>query len=71
MRLEPYVPRIRRLRMRGGPADGQTWDGEIAVGRRIAAGPGPWSPSGIYVVTAETTTDADGRPESIAVPAES
>ncbi len=70
MRLQPYEPKIRRLRMRGGPADGQTWEGEIDVGRRIACGTGPWSRDGVYVVTAEATVSADGQLENIAVPAE-
>lgn len=69
MRLEPYEPKIRRLRLRGGPAHGQTWEGEIDVGRRIACGAGPWTPDGVYVVTSETITATDGGTESIAVPA--
>lgn len=68
MRLQPYEPRIRRLLLRGGPADGLTWEGEIDVGRRIACGTGAWSPDGVYVVTRETTTAADGQLYSIAVP---
>jgi hypothetical protein len=58
---------VRHLRLRGGPSDGQTWDGEIAIGRRIA-GAGPWTPDAIYVVTSETVTGPDGRIETIAVP---
>lgn len=61
---------VRRLRLRGGPGDGQTWAGQIAVGRRIACA-GPWSPGGVYVVTSETVTGSDGRIESIAVPVRS
>jgi hypothetical protein len=67
MSIEPYVPQIRRLRLRGGPADGSTWEGEIGVGQRIA-GPGPWSPEGVYVVTAETIPSADGGTENVAEP---
>jgi hypothetical protein len=58
---------IRHLRLRGGPGDGQTWAGQIAVGRRIACA-GPWSADGVYVVTSETVTGSDGRIESVAVP---
>jgi hypothetical protein len=68
MSVRPYVPQIRRLRLRGGPADGLTWTGEIGVGRRIACGPGPWSPQSVYVVTAETVASADGGIEYLAVP---
>jgi hypothetical protein len=38
------------------------------VGRRIAAGTGPWSSHGVYVVTSETTTAKDGQIENVAVP---
>jgi hypothetical protein len=62
-----HAPEIRHLRFRGGPGDGQTWDGEIAVGRRIACA-GPWTPGGVYVVTSETVSAPGGRVESIAVP---
>jgi hypothetical protein len=58
----------RRLLLRGGDLDGQRWVGVIGVGRRVFCGDGPWSTSGIYVVTAETVDD-DGRPANIAVPA--
>jgi hypothetical protein len=58
----------RRLLLRGGVLDGRRWVGVIGVGRRVFCGDGPWSTSGIYVVTAETVDD-DGRPANIAVPA--
>jgi hypothetical protein len=58
---------VRHLRLRGGPGDGQTWAGQIAVGRRFACA-GPWTPDGVYVVTSETVSGSDGRIESIAVP---
>jgi hypothetical protein len=58
----------RRLLLRGGELDGQRWVGVIGVGRRVFCGDGPWSTSGIYVVTAETVDD-DGHPANIAVPA--
>lgn len=58
----------RRLLLRGGALDGRRWVGVIGVGRRVFCGDGPWSTSGIYVVTAETVDD-DGRPANIAVPA--
>lgn len=70
MRLEPAehdVQDVRHLRLRGGPGDGQTWVGQIDVGRRIACA-GPWSSDGVYVVTTETVTTSDGQVESIAVP---
>jgi hypothetical protein len=67
MRREPHDPRIRHLRLRGGPGDGQTWAGEIDVGRRIACA-GPWSPDGVYVVTSQTLTAADGTIETVAIP---
>jgi hypothetical protein len=68
MRFEPYTKHVRTLRLRGGPGDGQTWTGEITVGRRIACA-GRWSADGVYVVTAETVTAPDGSVETIAVPA--
>jgi hypothetical protein len=70
MTLEPTVhdaPDVRHLRLRGGPGDGQTWAGQIAVGRTIACA-GPWSPDGVYVVTTETVTAPNGQIENIAVP---
>jgi hypothetical protein len=64
-----YVPHLLHVTFRGGPGDGQTWDGEIEVGRRIASG-GRWTPSGVYVVTDRTETGADGRVGNVAVPAQ-
>jgi hypothetical protein len=62
------VRQHRRLRFRGRPAHGLHWEGEIGVGRRIAAGTGPWSSDSVYVVTEETVM-ADDRVDNIAVPA--
>lgn len=59
----------RRLMFRGGPLDGRSWIGIIGVGKRIFCGDGPWSMSGVYLVTAELTLDDEGRPANIAVPA--
>ncbi len=66
------VPRTpdRRLLLRGGDLDGRRWSGDIAVGRRVAVGPGSWSAAHVYVVTAEQVLDGDGNPENIAVPAD-
>jgi hypothetical protein len=60
---------VRTLRLRGGPLDGQTWSGAIDVGGRVWCGTGPWTPSQVYVVTAELVPSPEGREECIAVPA--
>lgn len=67
--LPAYVPHIRHLTFRGGPGDGESWDGEIEVGGRIASR-GRWEPSRVYVVTGQTATAADGRVGNVAVPAQ-
>lgn len=59
----------RRLMLRGGPLDGRSWVAVVGVGKRIFCGDGPWSTAGVYLVTAETGLDGEGRPASIAVPA--
>jgi hypothetical protein len=64
-----YELKDRRLLLRGGALDGHRWVGVIGVGKRVfCGGDQPWSPSGIYLVTAETVDD-DGQPANIAVPA--
>ncbi|MFN8074674.1 MAG: hypothetical protein U0Q15_04525 [Kineosporiaceae bacterium] len=63
-------PLMRVLRLRGGPWDGATWTGEIAIGFRIACGTRPWPPSSIYVVTDEQELSAAGVVEFVAVPGE-
>ena len=59
----------RRLLLRGGALDGQTWLGVVAVGDRAFCGSGPWTPTEIYVVTPEIAVDAQGRSCNVAVPA--
>ncbi|MGZ4592967.1 MAG: hypothetical protein ACXV3C_03820 [Actinomycetes bacterium] len=59
----------RRLLLRGGGLDGQTWVGVVAVGKRVFCGEGAWETSGVYLVTAEVVTDAEGQPCNVAVPA--
>jgi hypothetical protein len=39
------------------------------VGERVFCGSGPWTPTEIYVVTAEVVADAEGRSCNVAVPA--
>ena len=58
----------RRLLLRGGVLDGRRWSGVIGVGKRVFCGDGPWSTSGVYLVTEETVDD-DGQRANIAVPA--
>lgn len=58
----------RRLLLRGGALHGHRWVGIIGVGKRVFCGDGPWSTSGVYLVTGETVDDG-GRPANIAVPA--
>jgi len=59
----------RHLVLRGGPLDGRSWTGVVKVGDRTFCGDGPWATSGVYVVTAEIGTDAEGREANVAVPA--
>jgi hypothetical protein len=41
----------------------------IDIGKRVCCGTGLWSKECVYVVTSDTTTDAAGQVESVAVPA--
>ncbi len=60
----------RRLALRGGIYDGRSWTGVVAVGKRVfCGGDDAWSTDGMYLVTDEVGTDADGEPVNIAVPA--
>jgi hypothetical protein len=59
----------RRLLLRGGQLDGRTWVGAVAVGSRVFCGSGPWTPTEIYMVTAEVVVDDEGRSCNVAVPA--
>jgi hypothetical protein len=59
----------RRLLLRGGDLDGRTWLGTVAVGDRVFCGSGAWTPTEIYVVTAEIVADAEGRSCNVTVPA--
>lgn len=59
----------RWLLLRGGALDGRTWLGTVAVGKRVFCGSGPWTPAGVYAVTAEVVVDAEGRSCNVAVPA--
>lgn len=59
----------RRLRLRGGSLDGKLWVGVFDVGRRVFCGTGPWQANEVYLVTAEESTDDQGRSENVAVPA--
>jgi hypothetical protein len=60
----------RRLLLRGGPYDGQTWVGVVDVGQRVfCGGDAPWSMAGLYVVSDLEEVDGDGVPANIAVPA--
>jgi hypothetical protein len=60
----------RKLLMRGGIYDGQSWTGVVAVGKRVFCGRDePWSPAGVYIVTGEIQYDSAGEPANIAVPA--
>jgi hypothetical protein len=59
----------RRLILRGGSLDGQSWTGVIAVGKRVLCGDLPWSKEAVYVVTPEVEVGADGVPANVAVPA--
>jgi hypothetical protein len=59
----------RLLLLRGGDLDGRTWLGTVAVGSRVFCGSGPWTPTEIYVVTADVVVDAEGRSCNVAVPA--
>lgn len=58
----------RPLLLRGGVLDGLRCAFVVSVGQRVHCGDGPWSPEGIYLVTAETTQDA-GELRNVAVPA--
>lgn len=64
-----YQMADRKLLLRGGAYDGMTWVGVIAVGQRVFCGDGPWSTSGVYVVSDVVETNDDGEPVNIAVPA--
>jgi hypothetical protein len=59
----------RRLILRGGSLDGQSWTGVIAVGKRVLCGDQAWSKDAVYVVTPEIEVDAEGVPANVAVPA--
>jgi hypothetical protein len=60
----------RKLLLRGGIYDGQSWTGVVAVGKRVfCGGDAPWSPTGVYIVTDEVVTNDAGEPVNIAVPA--
>jgi hypothetical protein len=64
-----YQTQDRHLVLRGGELDGRRWVGVIAVGGRVAVGPGPWSTAQVYVVTDDEVVDGEGNRESVAVPA--
>ncbi len=68
-RSSGYQMDDRRVVLRGGPHDGQTWVGVIAVGERRFFGDGAWATTGVYVVTATVETDDEGREVNVAVPA--
>jgi hypothetical protein len=59
----------RRLILRGGSLDGQSWTGVIDVGKRVLCGGKAWSKEAVYLVTPEIEVDADGVPANVAVPA--
>jgi hypothetical protein len=60
----------RRLLLRGGPYDGQTWVGVVNIGERVfCGGDAPWSMAGLYVVSDVVEVDADGESANVAVPA--
>ena len=59
----------RRLILRGGALDGQSWTGVIAVGKRVVCGDKGWSKEAVYLVTPEVEVDAEGVSANVAVPA--
>lgn len=60
----------RTLLLRGGPYDGRSWTGVVAVGSRVfCGGEDAWSAEGIYLVTEELETAENGLEGNIAVPA--
>ncbi len=64
-----YEMTERRLLLRGGALDGQSWTGVIAVGKRVFCGSQEWSMDGVYLVTSSVEIGADGEPANVAVPA--
>jgi hypothetical protein len=69
-----YVTHARRqlderpLLLRGGPLDGLLCAFVVSVGQRVFCGEGEWSVNGVYLVTAQTTTES-GELRHVAVPA--
>jgi hypothetical protein len=59
----------RKLILRGGALDGQSWTGVIAVGKRVVCGDNGWSKEAVYLVTPEVEVDAEGVSANVAVPA--
>lgn len=60
----------RKLLLRGGIHDGQSWTGVVAVGNRVFCGKeDAWSTEGIYLVTDRVEITSDGEEVSVAVPA--
>jgi len=59
----------RRLILRGGALDGQSWTGVISVGQRVLCGDQAWSKEAVYLVTPDVEVGDDGLPSNIAVPA--
>lgn len=64
-----YETADRRLLLRGGTLDGQSWTGVAGVGKRVYCGGETWSTDGVYLVTAEIEVGDDGVPANVAVPA--
>jgi hypothetical protein len=69
-----YVTHARRqlderlLLLRGGALDGLRCAFVVSVGQRVFCGDGEWSVDGVYLVTAQTTTES-GELRHVAVPA--
>ncbi len=69
-RTSGYQMDNRRLVLRGGMYDGESWTGVVAVGKRVfCGGESPWSTEGVYLVTDQVETTDDGEEANIAVPA--
>ena len=69
-RTAGYEMDDRKLLLRGGRHDGESWTGVVAVGKRVFCGaPGTWSTDGIYLVTDQVEITGDGEEANVAVPA--
>jgi hypothetical protein len=69
-RTPGYQMDNRKLLLRGGVHDGESWTGVVAVGKRVfCGGDAAWSTEGIYLVTDQVEITGNGEEVSIAVPA--